>query len=383
MKGPLKGIRIVDASMGAVGPWAGTLLGQLGADIVKLESPQGDFIRNVMPSKRKLSVTYISMNFNKDGLVLDLKVPEDRAKAHQLIAEADVFIENFRPGVADRIGVGYAELSKLNPRLIYASASGFGRSGPMVKIGATDPHIQPFTGSCSVNGMPGGKLQRWRWYGHFDCTTSMCIVEGVLSALLERKATGKGKLVLVTMIEAAMALQRVRISEHLVGATPKPMGSATTYLVPDQAFKAKDRPIAVTASSRREWRALCETIGMPELTDDPRFARNPDRVKNRDALIPILEKAFAKYSAGFWLDRLQRAHVPAALFTSYDEFRHNSHYLENEMLTTFETPDWGTITVGGVPWRFEKTPGALRPGTPPGGRTAEIKSRGWAAFSGA
>jgi len=194
MPGPLAGIRVLDASMGAVGPWAGVLLGQLGADVIKLESPQGDFIRVVMPAKRGLGTTYISMNFNKSGLVLDLKKPEDRAKAHELAAQADVFIENFRPGVADRIGVGYAELSRHNPRLIYASASGFGPKGPMVKIGATDPHLQPFTGSCSVNGEAGGKMQSWRWYGHFDCTTAMCITEGILSALLERETTGRGAL---------------------------------------------------------------------------------------------------------------------------------------------------------------------------------------------
>jgi crotonobetainyl-CoA:carnitine CoA-transferase CaiB-like acyl-CoA transferase len=380
MKGPLKGIRVLDASMGAVGPWTGVLLGMLGADVIKLESPQGDFIRTVMPSKKGLSVTYVSMNFNKHGVVLDLKNADDLKMAHDLAAEADVFIENFRPGVADRIGVGYDTLAALNPKLIYASASGFGRSGPMVKIGATDPHIQPFTGSCSVNGMPGGKLQRWRWYGHFDCTTAMCICEGILSALLERDTTGRGKLVLVTMIEAAMALQRVRISEHLAGATPKPMGSAVSYLVPDQAFDTKDRPLAVTAGSRREWRALCEAIERPELAEDPRFARNPDRVKNRATLIPLLQEAFAKYSAGFWLDRLRQKKVPAALFTSFDEFRDNRHYLDNKMLTTFDTPHWGELTVGGVPWRFEKTPGEVRPGTPPGADTERVKARGWAGI---
>lgn len=380
MSGPLRGIRVLDASAGAVGPWAGTLLGQLGADVIKLEPPQGDFIRNVLPSKRGLSVTYISMNFNKSGLVLDLKKPEDRSKAHELVAQADVFIENFRPGVADRIGIGYADLSALNPRLVYVSGSGFGPEGPMVKIGATDPHIQPFTGACSVNGMPGGKRQRWRWYGHFDCTTAMCIAEGVLSALLERETTGRGKHVLVTMIEAAMALQRVRLSEHLSGSTPRPMGSAVSYLVPDEAFATKDRPLAVTASSRREWHALCGAIERPELANDPRFVRNPDRIKNRETLIPILQETFKTRSAGFWLDRLQRAKVPAALFSSYDEFRHNVHYLANKMLTTFDTPDWGELTVGGVPWRFEKTPGELRPGTPPGARTEEIKARGWSAI---
>lgn len=380
MKGPLKGLRVLDASAGAVGPWSGTLLGQLGADVIKLEPPQGDFIRNVRPTKRNLSTTYISMNFNKIGLVLDLKNPKDRSGVHKLVANADIFIENFRPGVADRIGIGYAELSAINPRLVYVSASGFGPEGPMVKTGATDPHIQPFTGSCSVNGMPGGKRQRWRWYGHFDCTTGMCIVSGVLSALLERETTGRGKHVLVTMIESAMALQRLRMSEHLSGVTPTPMGSAVSYLVPDEAFPTKDRPLAITASSRREWHSLCEAIGKPELADDPRFARNPDRVKNRTVLIPILQAVFKTRSAGFWLDRMQAAKVPAALFTSYDEFRHNVHYLENEMLTGFDTIEWGKLTVGGVPWRFEKSPGELRPGTLPGARTADIMERGWAAF---
>lgn len=383
MTGPLAGLRILDASMGAVGPWAGALLGQLGAHVIKLESPQGDFIRAIKPSKRGLGTTYISMNFNKRALVLDLKVPDERRKVHELAAAADVFVENFRPGVAARIGVGFAELSALNPRLIYASASGFGTSGPMVGIGATDPHLQPFTGSCSINGMPGGQRQRWRWYGHFDCNTAMCIVEGVLAALLERHRTGKGKLVEVTMVEAAMALQRVRLAEHLSGATPVPLGSATTYLVPDQAFRTRDRPLAVTASSRREWRALCDAIGRPELADDARFRTNPDRVRHRAALIPLLQDVFGTCAAHHWLDILRRANVPCALFTSVDEFRHNVHYLANEMITSFDTPHWGNITVGGVPWRFAATPGALRPGNPPGADTSEILARGWAAFQDA
>lgn len=381
-KGPLAGLRVLDASMGAVGPWAGVLLGQLGADVVKLEFPQGDFIRNITPRKKGLSTTYISMNFNKRAVVLDLKQPEERAAAQRLAGQADVFIENFRPGVADRIGVGYGELSALNPRLVYASASGFGREGPMVGVGATDPHLQPFTGSCSVNGVPGGKLQRWRWYGHFDCTTAMCIVEGVLAALLQRSKTGKGKLVEVTMIEASLALQRVRIAEHLSGSTPTPMGSAVTYLVPDQAFRTQDIPLAVTASSRREWRALCNAIGQPGLADDARFARNPDRIRNRAALIGILDAAFLTHPAQYWLDRLRRAGVPAALFTSYDEFRHNVHYLENEMITTFQTKDWGAIDAAGVPWRFERTPAELRPGAQPGAHTADFADGTWPAPAG-
>ena len=380
-KGPLSGIRVLDASMGAVGPWAGVLLGQLGADVVKMESPQGDFIRNVTPRKKGLSTTYISMNFNKRGIVLDLKKQEERETAWKLAEKADIFIENFRPGVANRIGIGYEDLSARNPKLIYVSASGFGPRGPMVDIGATDPHIQPFTGSCSVNGMPGGKLQRWRWYGHFDCTTAMCIVEGALAALYERRQTGHGKYVEVTMVEAALALQRVRVSEMLSGGDPKPMGSAISYIVPDQAFDTQDIPIAVTASSRREWRDFCIAIERPDLTDDPRFARNPDRIANREALIEILAEVFASRPAQYWLDVLQRHQVPAALFTSYDYFRHNKHYIDNDMLRTFETKDWGAIDMSGVPWHFSRTPGELRPGTQPGAHTAEFAGGDWPALS--
>lgn len=377
--GPLSGLRVVDASMGAVGPWAGVLLGQLGADVIKLEPPGvGDFIRTVMPTQRGLSSTYISMNFNKRGIVLDLKQPEQRRAAQNLIADADIFIENFRPGVAERIGLGWDELSGRNPRLIYASATGFGWSGPMVGIGATDPHIQAFSGSTSVNGAPDGPRQRIRWYGHFDVTTGQCIVEGVLAALYDRQRSGRGRRVEVTMVEAALSLQRVRIAEHLAGGRPRPMGSATTYLVPDQAFATQDRPIAVSVTSRAQWRSFCAAIDRAELIDDARFRTNPLRVQHRGTLLPTLEGRIRERPAGYWLRAFENAAVPCALFTSFDEFRHHRHYLENAFVTTHETPQWGRVTVAGVPWRFAKTPGELRPASAPGEHTADVLARGWA-----
>lgn len=376
MSGPLEGLRVVDVSQGAVGPWAGSLLGQLGADVIKLEPPSGDFIRAIMPAKRGLSATYISMNSSKRAVTLDLKLKEERAQAQALVAKADVFIENFRPGVAERIGIGYAELAKLNPRLIYASASGFGPIGPMVPIGATDPHIQAFTGSCSVNGRPGGLRQRWRWYGHLDCNTAIHIVQSVLAALMERNRTGKGQYLEITMVEAALDLQRVRISEHLAGGKPAPMGSATTYLVPDQAFRTQDRPLAVSATSPRQWRALCSALGKPELAADARFATNPLRVRHRDELIAILEAAFRERPMQHWLERLQAAHVPCAAFTTFDEFRWHVHYLENEMVVMHDTV-WGKLCLCGVPWTFGKTPVTLTPASRPGEHTRQIVEHGW------
>lgn len=376
--GPLAGIRVIDASQGGVGPWSGVILGMLGADVIKLESPQGDFIRAVMPAKRGLSATYISMNSCKRAITLDMKKPEDRAEAHQLAAMADVFIENFRPGVADRIGIGFAELAKLNPRLVYASASGFGPVGPLVPMGATDPHVQAFTGSTAVNGKPGGARQRWRWYGHFDCTTALVIAQSILSALHERNRTGRGQHLEITMVEAALALQRVRLSEHLAGGKIGPMGSATTYLVPDQAFATQDHPVAVSATSARQWRALCTAIGRPELATDPRFATNPLRVANREALIPILAEVFRTRPRQHWIAQLGRAFVPAAAFTTFSEFRHHVHYVENEMFREFDS-FWGRLCVGGIPWQFDRTPATLAPATQPGECTDTIVKGGWPA----
>lgn len=375
--GPLAGLKVLDASAGAVGPWAGCLLGQLGADVVKLESPQGDFIRNVMPPKRGLSTTYICMNFSKRAVTLDLKDAGERATAHRLAAKADVFLENFRPGVVERLGLGYEALAAINPRLIYASASGFGWSGPLVEMGATDPHIQAFTGSTSVNGEPGGLRQRMRWYGHFDVNTSACIVQAVLTALYLRDKTGLGRRVEITMAEAAMALQRVRISEHLAGGRPAPMGSATTYLVPDQAFATQDDYILVSATSRRQWRQLCATLDLSDLAADPRFASNPKRVENRAVLVAILAEAFRRRPTWFWLQRLGQAGVPSARVHSFEELPDNTHMRANGMLVTFATPQWGALTVAGEPWSFSRTPARLWSGSLPGEDTKAVIEGDW------
>ncbi len=378
MSGPLSGMRVLDASMGAVGPWAGALLGGLGAEVIKLEPPRnGDFIRQIMPSKGGLSTTYQAMNVNKRGIVLDLKIDAEREEVYRLARDADIFIENFRPGVADRIGVGYETLSRDNPKLIYASACGFGFTGPMVGIGATDPHLQAFTGVASLNGEQGAPRQRWRWYGHMDCTTAVVIVQAVLAALLERQATGLGRHLKITMTEAVMALQRVRLSEFLAGGKPEPMGSATTYLVPDQAFEAADQAIAVSVTSRKQWRGFCAAIERPDLIDDARYASNPLRVTNRDTLIPLLEDIFRTRPASFWFRRLHDAAVPATPFLTFDVFREHAHYLANGIINIFQTEAWGQVTFGPMPWDFSATPPSLRPGTPPGGANEEVLKHGW------
>ena len=378
--GPLHGMRVVDASAGAAGPWAGSLLGQLGADVIKIEPPPGDFIRNVLPTKGGLSTTYIAVNLNKRGMVLDMKQAADRAEAQQLVAGADIFLENFRPGVADRIGLGWTALSALNPRLVYVSASGFGWAGPLAPVGATDPHIQAFTGMTTLNGMPGSPRQRFRCYTHCDIATSVCMVQGALAALLERNRTGRGRWVQVTMVEAALALQRVRIAEYLGGDTPHAMGSATTYLAPDRMFRALDSWVAISVTSPAQWRGFCAAIGQPALADDARFADNRTRLAHRAELDALLDPVIAARPADYWVRTMARQHVPAARPTSFDDFRHHMHYRENGMLVDIPFPTGGDVTVGGTPWRFANHPDlAVRTGPLTGQHTAEIREHGWAA----
>ncbi len=378
LPGPLAGLKVLDASQGGVGPWAGVLLGVLGADVVKLESPQGDFSRAVKPTQRGFSTTYMKSNLNKRGIVLDMKQEADQQKVYGFVKQADVFIENFRPGTADRIGFGYEKLSRLNPRLVYASASGYGLKGPLAGVGGLDPHIQAFSGSTCVNGRQGGLRERMRCYLHIDLNTALVMVQGVLTALLEcQQHTGKGQRVDVTMTQATMALQRVRLSEYLGGGNPVPMGSGTTYLVPDQAFATQDRYIAVSATNRAQWQALCTALGAAQLSNDPRFATNPARIENREILIPMLAERFLARPAGYWIRVLGKAGVPCSLFMNFNDYRHHIHYLENEFIIALKTAHWGDLILGGLPWRFSKTPGSLRSGSEPGEFTEEIVKGNW------
>ncbi len=375
---PLDGIRVLDASVGGVGPWAGSLLGMLGAEVVKLEAPSGDFIRNVLPRQRGLSTTYMALNMNKRGIVLDLKTPEGRNAALDLAGTADVFVENFRPGTAEKLGLGYRALSESNPRLIYVSASGFGNAGPMAQFAAADPHIQAFSGFASVNGANHGEAELWRWYGHIDVTTAMVIVQSVLTALWERTTGGGGSLVGVSMLKAALELQGIRLAEYFAGTRVGPLGSAVTYLVPDEAFATLDFPIAVSATNEEQWRSLCLVLELPGLIADPRYRTNSDRIASREALISELARVLRARPAWFWERRLQGAGVPCSRFRSFDELRHHAYFRENGIVTEIACPTGGTLCVGGAPWSFGGVRTSPTRGPKPGEHTALYASGRWA-----
>lgn len=373
--GPLSGMRVMDVSIMAAGPWTGALLGMLGAEVIKAEPPAGDGTRFVMPTQRTMGTNFISMNVNKKDITLDLKSPEGHAAACALAATCDVFVQNFRVGVMERLGLDYESLKKVNPRLVYCAISGFGEKGPLAKAGCADPIMQAYSGFASLNGAPGEDIEAFRFTGFLDLTTSSVATEAILAALLERESTGEGQLVQVSMIEAALEIAGTRIAEMAAdGSVPAPEGSEGRGVAPDRAFQALDNEIFVSVRNDAEWRGLCTALERPSLAAEARFATNHLRVQNRAELNALLEPVFAARPAIWWLRVLQRNGVPSALAHTFETYRHHAQVLENDMIANLHTQVWGDISVAGVPWHFSDTPCAVVPPSAPGADTDAILS---------
>src|SRR5215510_6901191 len=375
MPGILDGIRVFDLSIAAVGPWAAKLLGELGADVIKVEAPEGELSHYIPPPIKGTAVLYISANFNKRHIVLDLKQEGDRAIALKIIEKSDVFIQNMRPGAVERLGLGYEVVSQLNPRIVYVSASAYGRTGPMAKEAGVDPTVQAFSGWCSITGQPGGQGEMFRHLAHLDISTSSMIVEAVLQALLAREKTGKGQKIEIEMLAGALSLQTSRIAEYFATSEqPQPMGSATMTTVPHQALLCEDQKyIAVGVVQEEKWPRFCRAVKLEALLDDPRFATNPQRVAHRAELIPLLEERFRTKPAAWWVIRLTKEQVPNSRIMDFEALRHHPQVLQNEQIVELQTPHWGTLMVDGIPWKFSKTPaGPIRPGGLKGEHTEEV-----------
>ncbi|HEX2172310.1 MAG TPA: CoA transferase [Dehalococcoidia bacterium] len=373
MAGPLSGIRVFDLTLAAVGPWTAMLLGQLGANVIKVESPQGDLSRAIPPPIGGMAVLYISCNFNKRGVILDLKRARDREIALKLAATCDVFVENMRAGAVDRLGLGYPALAEINPRLIYCSAAGFGQTGPLAAEGCADPQMQAFGGWTSIQGAPGGRGEMLRYMAHLDVTTATYAVQAILVALCAREQTGRGQKVELSMLESTMALQTTRLAEYFAtGQQPEPRGSAAATTVPQQAFRCQDQVyLAVGVVRESQWPALAAALERPDLAADARFATNADRVDHRDALIPELETAFLSKPARWWELRLAEAGVPCSRFWDFETLRQHPQVTANRHLIRAQTP-WRELDNSSLPWHFSATPGEIRPGPIPGADTADV-----------
>ena len=358
MGGPLSGIKVLDFSEGAQGPYAAALLADMGAEVIKVERPgRGDLMRESPPFKNGVSLCCVTINRGKKSVMLDLKNPDDIGKALNIARHCDVALENWRPGVADRLGIGYDAIVAVNPRIVYAASSGFGRTGPYRRKPCMDPIAQAISGLTSISGAPGGEGEKLRFV-LADFFSAMITCEGMLAGLYAREAIGRGQRVDSSQLEAIMYMQIQRLTEYLLtGAKPVPMGSACPEIVPSRAFATVDGFIAVETPTDATWTALCSALDEPQLGRDPRFAANSDRIANRAALDALLDAKFRTAAAAHWVAKLEAAGVPCArVFRTLVDALEDGFLLEASFVRKLTHPKAGWVLVPEVPWRFSRTP---------------------------
>ena len=351
--GPLAGVRVLDLSRILSGPFATMIFADLGAEVVKLENPlTGDDTREwAPPYQGDQSAYFLAVNRNKRGIAVDLKGDRGREIAQRLAQRADVLVENFRPGTAARLGLGYEELAARNPRLIYASISGFGQTGPDAGEPGYDAIAQALGGLMSVTGEAGGEPVR---VGNSaaDIGAGMWAVIGVLAALHSRQATGHGDWIDISLLDGQIAWLTYLAGGYFAsGEVPRRYGSAHPTIVPYQALRTADGHLMVAVGNDALWQRFAPLIGLPELVDDPRFATNPDRVVHRAELIPLIEAALAARGSSEWARELARTGVPAGAINTVDRALAHPQVAARHMVVTAEHPTAGTLRMTGSPIR--------------------------------
>ncbi|MAO81933.1 MAG: CoA transferase [Nocardioides sp.] len=366
-EGALSGIRVLDLTQVMSGPFCTMVLADLGADVIKIENPtHGDQTRkswgySVIGDDSR---AFLSLNRNKRSVTLDLKTDEDRARFLELARTADVVIENFRPGVAARLGVDYQTLSQVNPRLVYASISGFGQTGPYAQYPGYDLIAQAMSGVMSVMGQPDAPPVKSA-IPIADLGSGLFAAIGVLAALMERVRSGRGQFVETSLFESSLAFSVWESTEFWsTQEKPQPLGSANRMSAPYQALATADGYLTIGANNEKLWSLLCDAMSLPELREDPRFVDNNRRMDNREALATALEARLREATTDEWVERLLAAGVPAGAIRDYEYvLEHDPHVRARGMVTSFEHPVEGATKVLGSPLKLSRTPPSVR--TPP------------------
>lgn len=374
MPGPLAGIRALDLGTYAIGPSASAYLGQLGAEIIRIENPAGEAFMDFEPTMGGMASSYINSNMAKKSIYLNLKETADLEVARRLAATVDIVIENRLPGVIERLGLGYGVVSKLNPGIVYISMPGFTGGGPFSGRPALDAEIQALSGFASIQGGEDGPPELFRVYAHLDHTTGLFLVQAALLGLLKRQRTGKGRRIEVGFFGSSVFLQLTRIAEFLsTGEPPVRKGSASSLIAPSQSFPCLDkRYVNISASDDEMWRRLCGALDMTDLVDDERFATNTRRLENRRELESAITRRTERAPAWWWVMLLRRHRVACSPVYIFDEMFRDPDLRSQNSVVDVETP-WGTAAHGGLPWLFESNPCAPIEGThEPGSDEAEI-----------
>ena len=350
---PLCGVRVLELGQIIAGTYGGQVLADLGAEVIKIESPEGDLGRNpsVAPYKGE-SGLFLTFNHGKKSVVLDLKTEGGRTVFYDLVRVSDVVVDNFRAGVLERLEVDYPRLAAINPRLIQCSITGFGADGAYRDLPALDIIVQAMSGYMAITGEPGRPPVRVG-IPLGDMSGGMFACKGILAALFDRERTGRGRRIELSMFDAMLHLLSYIGTMWLTnGELPKPPGSAHDYTVPWQAFEARDGYLVIATRQENFWRRLCEALGEPGLADDPLFATNALRVENRALLVPRLERIIRRRSVDEWLRLFRAAQVPAAPVNNLDRAFAEPPVAERGMIVEYDHPDVGRVRLPGNPIRM-------------------------------
>ena len=314
---PLSGVRVVEFCSTAAGPFSTMLLSDMGAEVVKVEPPAGDGLRQWPPLNEGYSENFASLNRNKRSVALDLKTPADLALARALVLEADVVVENNRPGVMDRLGLGYASFAERRPQLLYCSISAYGQSGPRSGEGGFDLTVQAAAGVMSVTGEPDGAPVKCG-VPLSDFASGLYAAFAIAAALANVRAGAKGAHIDVPMFGCTLGIAALQTSEYFGnGRSPSKLGSAHPRNAPYQAFQAGDGFFAIAAGNHKLWLEVCRVVGLPELATDARFVSTTDRARNQGTLKDILERVFTQRPVAHWIDAFHAAGVPHARINDY------------------------------------------------------------------
>jgi crotonobetainyl-CoA:carnitine CoA-transferase CaiB-like acyl-CoA transferase len=368
--GPLNGIRVLDFTHVLSGPFGSALLGDLGADIIKVESPAGDITRMMGPPfQNEESAYFFCVNRNKRSISLDLKKPQAKEIIFRMVKECDVFMENFRPGVMDRLGFGYEEMIKIKSDLIYSSLTAFSKTGPYRDRPGFELIIQALTGLIDITSPPGGTPAKIQ-IQVVDLCAGLFQAFGTLAALYSKLSTGKGQRVETSLLEATLAmLANLAGIYFMTGKVPTGMGSRNPQAFPSQVFKSKDGYFAMVG----HWDRFCKAIGKPEWISDPNYGNNAYRVSHYDEMVGLVESITTQKTTEEWLGIFREHQVAAGPLNSVEEAFQDPGVLATQIVKKMDHAKAGSIDVMDKPWHLSETPGGLRLPPPSFGQhTSEI-----------
>ncbi len=373
MSGPLDGIRVIDVTSMISGPAATMLLGDQGADVIKVEAPpRGDFVRSGSPKRRGFPAIYLTTNRNKRSIVLNLKSDAGRELLKRLVASADVFVQNFRPGTVERMGIGEKDLRRVKSDLIYVSISGFGEKGPYADQRVYDPVIQALSGLATIQSGRSGARPRMVRTIVPDKLTAVTAAQAITAALVAKQRNGVGQHIRLAMLDAMVSfLWPEGMARHTL--LREGAGRARPTEARDLVFETIDGYITVAVNSDSEWLGLTRALERPEWLDDPRFQTGAGRFTNVAARLELTAEVIATRSSADWLERLRAEQVPCAPILTQEELLHDPQIAANELIVESEHPHAGPMRQARPAARFDKTPAEIRlPAPDLGEHTHEI-----------